>query len=92
VKDEDLELYAGAFADWPGNVDEVLDERGLRNQLLTVNVPHYIGSFAPGLLDRQAVEDAWHPSGDSPAISTVRRRRQRSWSSIRPTSGSRPDD
>jgi hypothetical protein len=35
--DEELELYAGTFEGWPGNVAEILDEHGLHRSLITLN-------------------------------------------------------
>jgi hypothetical protein len=32
--EEELELYSGTFEGWPGNVQELLDEHGLRQHLL----------------------------------------------------------
>jgi hypothetical protein len=123
VGDEELEIYEGTFADWPGNVNEILEEHGLMRSLITLNwsgfgpvswcagvdaletggrayvctwdelesyqlhaavepagetaalrdlvtdllssgalvqnVPHYVWNYAPALLDRQAIEDAF---------------------------------
>jgi hypothetical protein len=35
--EDEIELYAGTFEAWPGNVEELLEQQGLRRSLLTVN-------------------------------------------------------
>jgi hypothetical protein len=121
--EEEREPYEGTFQDWPGNVQEILDQHGLHRRLVTLNwdgfgpvswsagvvvieaggraylcswdelesyqlhaavgsvgdsdalrelvgdllssgslvqhVPHYVWNYAPELLDRQTIEDAF---------------------------------